>query len=70
VEAIIATSGQFDPKAQVEVEAIGDEFSEAQESVMRRQSLSCRKIFNHFGIKQRPWRSKLKNLVKGLYQVS
>lgn len=70
VEAIVATSGQFDPKAQVEVEAIGDEFSEAQESVMRRQSLSCRKIFNHFGIKQRPWRSKLRNLVKGLYQVS
>ncbi|ETX10952.1 dTDP-4-dehydrorhamnose reductase [Marinomonas ushuaiensis DSM 15871] len=70
VEAIVATSGQFDPKAQVEVEAIGDEFSETQDSVMRRQSLSCRKIFNHFGIKQRPWRSKLRNLVKGLYQAN
>jgi dTDP-4-dehydrorhamnose reductase len=71
VEAIVATSGQFDPKAQVEVEAIGDSFPEAQEvTAMQRQSLSCRKIFNHFGIKQRPWRSKLRNLVKELYQVS
>jgi dTDP-4-dehydrorhamnose reductase len=70
VEAIVATSGQFDPKAQVEVEAIGDSFPEAQDVVvMKRQSLSCRKIFNHFGIKQRPWRSKLRNLVKELYQL-
>lgn len=71
VEAIVATSNQFDPKAQVEVEAIGDAFPEAQEAVvMRRQSLSCRKVFNHFGIKQRPWRSKLRNLVKELYKAS
>ncbi|RCX07527.1 SDR family oxidoreductase [Marinomonas foliarum] len=71
VEAILATSGQFDPKAQVEVEAIGDSFPEAQESSsMQRQSLSCRKVFNHFGIKQRPWRSKLRNLVKELYKTS
>lgn len=71
VEAILATSGQFDPKAQVEVEAIGDSFPEVQESSsMQRQSLSCRKVFNHFGIKQRPWRSKLRNLVKELYKTS
>jgi len=72
VESIVATSGQFDPKAQVAaVEAIGDSFPEAQDvTAMQRQSLSCRKIFNHFGIKQRPWRSKLRNLVKELYQVS
>lgn len=71
VEAIVATSGQFDPKAQVEVEAIGDSFPETQEvTAMKRQSLSCRKVFNHFGIKQRPWRSKLRNLVKELYQVN
>jgi dTDP-4-dehydrorhamnose reductase len=71
VEAILATSSQFDPKAQVEVEAIGDSFPEVQEtSAMQRQSLSCRKIFNHFGIKQRPWRSKLRTLVKELYLAS
>ena len=70
VEAIVATSSQFDPKAQVEVEAISDAFPEVQDMVvMKRQSLSCRKIFNHFGIKQRPWRSKLRNLVKELYQA-
>lgn len=69
VEAILATSGQLDPKTQVEVEAIGDTFPEAPESAMMRQSLSCRKIFNHFGIKQRPWRLKLRNLVKELYQA-
>ena len=71
VEAIVATSSQFDPKAQVEVESIGDSFPEVEEvTSMQRQSLSCRKIFNHFGIKQRPWRSKLRNLVKELYQAS
>lgn len=70
VEAIVATSSQFDPKAQVEVEAISDVFPEVQDVVaMKRQSLSCRKIFNHFGIKQRPWRSKLRNLVKELYHA-
>ncbi|NVK73947.1 dTDP-4-dehydrorhamnose reductase [Marinomonas sp. CT5] len=70
VEAILATSSQFDSKAQVEVEAIGDSFPEIEEvSMMKRQSLSCRKVFNHFGIKQRPWRSKLRNLVKELYQA-
>ncbi|NLQ16480.1 sugar nucleotide-binding protein [Marinomonas sp. M1K-6] len=71
VEAIVATSSQFDPKAQVEVEAISDSFPEVQDVVvMKRQSLSCRKIFNHFGIKQRPWRSKLRSLVKELYQAN
>ncbi|TYL47192.1 SDR family oxidoreductase [Marinomonas sp. IMCC 4694] len=71
VEAIVATSGQFDPKAQVEVEAIGESGLEVQETlVMQRQSLSCRRIFNHFGIKQRPWRSKLRTLVKELYKGS
>ena len=68
VEAIVATSGQFDPKAQVEVETIGDAFEGIEETLqIKRQSLSCRRIFNHFGIKQRPWRSKLRNLVKELY---
>jgi len=32
VEAIVATSGQFDPKAQVEVEAIGDSFLRLRKS--------------------------------------
>jgi dTDP-4-dehydrorhamnose reductase len=70
VEAIVATSGQFDPKAQVEVEAINGVFPDVQHNVMRRQSLSCRRVFNHFGIKQRPWRLKLRNLVKELYQTN
>ncbi|MBJ7538330.1 sugar nucleotide-binding protein [Marinomonas transparens] len=70
VEAIVATAGQFDPKAQVEVEALSESFPEvATDGVSyKRQSLSCRKIFNHFGVKQRPWRSKLRSLVKVLYQ--
>lgn len=71
VEAIVATSGQFDPKAQVEVESIGESGLEVQETlVMQRQSLSCRRVFNHFGIKQRPWRSKLRTLVKELYKAN
>ncbi len=70
VEAIVTTSGQFDPKAQVEVETIDSSFSDEKETIMYRQSLSCRRIFNHFGVKQRPWRSKLRSLVKELYSVN
>lgn len=71
VEAILATSGQFDPKAQVEVESLEGVFAEEDGVVipLKRQSLSCRKIFNHYGVKQRPWRSVLRNLVKELYKT-
>ena len=70
IEAIVTTASQFDPKAQTEVEIIGNTFPDDKESNMHRQSLSCRKIFNHFGVKQRPWRSKLRSLVKELYSAN
>lgn len=71
VEAILATSGQFDPKAQLEVESLEGTFAEEDGMVVqiKRQSLSCRKIFNHYGVKQRPWRSVLRNMVKELYKA-
>lgn len=71
VEAILATSGQLDPKANVvEVESINDSLAAMEGDVpqVKRQSLSCRKVFNHYGVKQRPWRSSLRNLVKDLYK--
>lgn len=69
VEAILATAGQFDPKAPVTIEAISDCFPDFEDIVLvKRQSLSCRKVFNHFGVKQRPWRASLRKLVKDLYQ--
>ena len=70
VEAILVTSSQFDPKAQLEVETLEGVFSEEDGVVVqiKRQSLSCRKIFNHYGVKQRPWRSVLRNLVRELYK--
>ncbi|REG84808.1 sugar nucleotide-binding protein [Marinomonas pollencensis] len=70
VEAILVTSSQFDPKAQMEVESLEGAFSEEDGVVVqvKRQSLSCRKIFNHYGVKQRPWRSVLRNLVRELYK--
>lgn len=69
VEAIVATSSQFNPKEQVDVEVISDSFRQIDDiTVMKRQSLSCRRVFNHFGVKQRPWRSKLRTLVKQLCQ--
>ena len=69
VEAILATAGQFDPKAPVSVEAISDCFPDSEDIVLvKRQSLSCRRVFNHFGVKQRPWRASLRKLVKDLYQ--
>lgn len=71
VEAIVATSSQFNPKEQVDVEVITDSFRQIDDiTIMKRQSLSCRRVFNHFGIKQRPWRSKLRTLVKQLCQAS
>ena len=71
VEAILATAGQFDPKAPVTIEAISDCFPDSADIVLvKRQSLSCRKVFNHFGVKQRPWRASLRKLVKELYQFT
>ncbi|AEF53809.1 SDR family oxidoreductase [Marinomonas posidonica] len=70
VEAILAAAAQYDSRAQVDVEAPSDSVEGVSQVAMKRQSLSCRKVFNHFGIKQRPWRSKLRSLVKELYQVS
>jgi dTDP-4-dehydrorhamnose reductase len=69
VEAILTTSSQFEPKANVALERIVDGAA-AEGALMagRRQSLSCRKIFNHFGIKQRSWRPVLRTLIKEYFQ--
>lgn len=69
-KAVLSIASQYDSK--IDNVELHNEFSEAsdnEEVEALRQSLSCRKIFNHFGVKQRPWRSNLKNLIKGLYQV-
>ncbi len=71
VEAILVTAGQFDAKALVSVEAIRNCFPDSEDIVLvKRQSLSCRRIFNHFGVKQRPWRASLRQQVKDLYQLA
>ncbi|MFT2110202.1 sugar nucleotide-binding protein [Marinomonas sp. 2405UD68-3] len=71
VEAILATAGQFDAKALVSVEAINNCFPDSEDIILvKRQSLSCRRIFNHFGVKQRPWRASLRQQVKDLYQLA
>ena len=71
VESILATTGQFDAATPVSVEAINEFFPDSTEVThIKRQSLSCKKIFNHFGVKQRPWRASLRKLVKKLYQPS
>ncbi|ADZ92518.1 sugar nucleotide-binding protein [Marinomonas mediterranea] len=69
VEAILATASQFDPRAQSEMDSINDSLAK-EEGVtdIQRQSLSCRKIFNHYGIKQRSWRPTLRKLIKDLYK--
>lgn len=69
VEAVLTTSSQFDARAQNALENIGDTASALEMAVdVKRQSLSCRKIFNHFGIKQRSWRPVLRGLIKEMYQ--
>lgn len=64
VESIVVTSSQLQPDFQKSIEVISEVSLEDVDK--RRQSLSCRKIFNHFGVKQRPWRSNLRSLVKEL----
>ena len=69
VEAVLTTSSQFDVQAQTALESMGDTASALEMAIeVKRQSLSCRKIFNHFGIKQRSWRPVLRGLIKDLYQ--
>jgi len=70
-KAILMVAAQYDLKLDSYTEIFNEDLVESSEIHVEllRQSLSCRKIFNHFGVKQRPWRPSLKNLIKGLYQV-
>ncbi len=54
------------------MESIENSLLSMEEDIPRvkKQSLSCRKVFNHYGVKQRPWRSSLRKLVKELYKSS
>lgn len=70
-EAITVNATQFNLQLQASLKPINEYQAESSElTLLRRQSLSCRKIFNHFGVKQRPWRASLRNLVKELYQTN
>lgn len=70
-EAISVNATQFNMQLQTKLQAINEyQVESSDQTLLRRQSLSCRKIFNHFGVKQRPWRASLRNLVKELYQMS
>jgi dTDP-4-dehydrorhamnose reductase len=70
-EAISVNATQFNLQLQAGLTPINEYQAESSElTLLRRQSLSCRKIFNHFGVKQRPWRASLRNLVKELYQTN
>lgn len=71
VEAVLTTASQFDQRAQAALETLGDTASAIEMATdIKRQSLSCRKVFGHFGIKQRSWRPVLRALIKDLYQIS
>ncbi|MBM6551196.1 sugar nucleotide-binding protein [Marinomonas ostreistagni] len=70
VEAVLTTASQFDQRAQAELEKLGDTVNALEMATeIKRQSLSCRKIFGHYGIKQRSWRPVLRSLIKELYQL-
>ncbi|WP_417552440.1 sugar nucleotide-binding protein [Marinomonas fungiae] len=70
VEAVLTTAGQFDPKAQSALELIGDTANALEMATeIKRQSLSCRKIFGHYGIKQRSWRPVLRALIRDMYNI-
>lgn len=69
-EAVLTNASQFNIQFQASLQATSSSQAEVTDlTQLRKQSLSCRKIFNHFGVKQRPWRASLRNLVKDLYQM-
>lgn len=70
-KAILMIASHYDE--QIDSLDFLDEYADSsisQDVELNKQSLSCRHIFNHFGVKQRPWRTNLKNFIKGLYQGS
>ena len=70
-EAVLTNASQFNIQFQASLQATSSSQAEVTDlTLLRKQSLSCRKIFNHFGVKQRPWRASLRNLVKDLYQMN
>jgi len=70
-EAISVNATQFNMQLQTNLKPINEYQAESSDlTSLRKQSLSCRKIFNHFGVKQRPWRASLRSLVKELYQMN
>lgn len=70
-EAVSVNATQFNSQLQVFLQPINEYQAESSDlASLRKHSLSCRKIFNHFGVKQRPWRASLRNLVKELYQMN
>jgi dTDP-4-dehydrorhamnose reductase len=70
-EAVLTNASQFNIQFQASLQATNSSEAEVTDlTLLRKQSLSCRKIFNHFGVKQRPWRASLRNLVKDLYQMN
>lgn len=69
-EAVLTTASQFDEKALAALENIGDTVNALELATeIKRQSLSCRKIFSHYGIKQRSWRPVLRSLIKDIYKL-
>ena len=70
-EAILTNAAQFNIQFQANLQSVNsDQEALTDLALLRKQSLSCRRIFNHFGVKQRPWRASLRNLVKDLYQMN
>lgn len=71
-KAILMLANQYDPNFNNSIDMLNEDSMDSVETVSEpvRLSLSCREIFNHFGVKQRPWRLSLKNLVKELYQIN
>jgi len=68
VEAVLAEACAYEDLSQVEVAALNADDAVVHDLYPVDAVLDCRKLFNTFGIKQRPWRGALTELVKELYQ--
>jgi dTDP-4-dehydrorhamnose reductase len=67
-EAILAAARQYEELAVVELVPVSSR--DLPEAAERPASsvLKCKKLLNTFGIRQRPWRTELQQLVRALYE--
>lgn len=67
-EALIAVAGQYTPELAEDKVRLAETHRDSDDALfVAPVVLSCQKLLNSFGIKQRPWKAGLADIVKGYY---